>query len=331
VNKWRIAPEDEARKKWDAWLRAFPEAYAYQSVGWADYKRRSGWEPLRVLLPDRDGVPRAMAQALLKRVPILGTFAWLPGGPTWVGVREPGDMRLLADLLQTSVRPWYVRLFHMSEGKSLLEAPWELPSVRNGSGMSLIINLALPLDSWLLTITSKHRYYVRRALREPIEWRVGNSESQLDDLAGLTAEMWRLKQGRGRASTKDDLRLLCEALGTNVKTLIGYLEGRPVTGCQVLRWGSRYIYATAATNNEGRSASAAYAMIAQLREVLREEGGAELDFGGLDPGNAEARGVDHFKLGFGGRQITYGGEWEWASSSATRALGSFVIAARRRG
>ena len=330
MTAWQQIDEAQARERWDGWLVPFEDAYVYQSTGWAEYKRRAGWAVLRQIIAGEDGTPRAMAQAFFKRVPVLGPMLWIPGGPVWRGARPPGDGPALAAHLQQAVRPWFVRQFQMSRSGTAAGAPWRRPTVPNGSGVSVLVDVTAPQGEWIKQIASKHRYTVRRAQREPIEWRIGNDSQQLAALAQLAGELGDLKRGTGQMSAPGDLQALCAALGSNVITLTGFLGGNPVAGCQVLRWGRNAIYATAAANQAGRDISAAYAMIAKLREVLRGAGMTEFDFGGIDPDNPAARGVDHFKLGFGGRTIAYDGEWDWGSSWLDRSLGNFAIALRRR-
>ena len=330
MTAWLQVDDAQAREHWDGWLAHFEDAYVYQSTGWAEYKRHAGWAVLRQVIPGNCGTPRAMAQAFVKRVPVLGPMLWIPGGPLWRGARQADDELALAAHLQHVVRPWFVRQFQMSRSGTACEAPWWRPTVPNGSGISVLVDVTAPLEEWIKQIASKHRYTVRRAQREPIEWRTGNNSQQLAALAQLANELSDLKRGTGQTSSSGELQALCAALGPNVITLTGFLGGKPVAGCQVLRWGRRAIYATAATNQAGRDVSAAYAMIAQLREVLRGAGVVEFDFGGIDPDRPAARGVDHFKLGFGGRTFAYDGEWDWGSSQVARRLGNFAIALRRR-
>lgn len=330
MTAWQQIDEAQARERWDGWLAYFDDAYVYQSTGWAEYKRHAGWAVLRQVISGDDGIPRAMAQAFVKRVPVLGPMLWIPGGPVWRGVRHGEDMHALAAHLRQAARPWFVRQFQMSRSGTAGEGPWRRPTAPNGSGASVLVDVTAPFEEWIKQIASKHRYTVRRARREPIEWRTGNDTQQLAALAQLANELSDLKRGTGQASSPSDLQALCAALGSNVITLTGFLGGSPVAGCQVLRWGRTAIYATAAANQGGRDLSAAYAMIAELREVLRGAHVTEFDFGGIDPQNPAARGVDHFKLGFAGRTISYDGEWDWGSSRFTRWLGNFSIALRRR-
>lgn len=330
MTAWQQIDDVQARARWDGWLAYFEDAYVYQSTGWAEYKRHSGWAALRQVISGDDGIPRAMAQVFVKRIPVLGPMVWIPGGPVWRGARQAEDEPALATHLQQVMRPWFVRQFQMSRSGVAGEAPWRRPTAPNGSGVSVLVDVTAPQVEWIKQIASKHRYTVRRAQREPIEWRTGNDSRQLAALAQLADELGDLKSGTGQTSASGELQALCAALGSNVITLTGFLGGGPVAGCQVLRWGRRAIYATAAANQAGRDISAAYAMIAKLREVLRGVGVTEFDFGGIDPENPAARGVDHFKLGFGGRTIAYDGEWDWGSSRLNRSLGNFVIALRRR-
>ncbi len=356
MSHWETASATAAQ--WDGWLHTFPHAHVYQSSAWAAYKQAAGWQCVRFVLRGEDsdgadgGVPSAMMQGLVKRVPLFGGMMWVPGGPLWRAVPSAIESAALARAVGTSSAARYVRLFDLSEAvvehapsgsyvpfvpqatPLAVEAevrgyavPWRRPQVPNGSGVSVLIDVTQPRAVWLEAMTSKHRYYVRRALREPVQWKAGNELAQLDALATLTSAMGRIK-GAAHQRSVDELQAQCAALGPSVMTLVGYLDGQAVSGCQVLRWGTMAIYATAATNEAGRAISAAYAMIAELRDLLRAEGVVALDFGGIDPGNPAARGVDHFKRGFG-RTATYAGEWEWAASPLARTLGNLAVWLRR--
>lgn len=87
-------------------------------------------------------------------------------------------------------------------------------------------------------------------------------------------------------------------------------EGRPATSCLVLTLADKAFYLLAATGTDGRRISAAYAMVFKLFELLKSRGVTRFDFGGIDPLSPSARGVDHFKRGFGGEIVEYLGEWE---------------------
>ena len=347
MTTWHTVSADDA--DWDAWLRTFPGAYVYQSSAWARYKRQTGWQSVRLLLPSdagADRLPRALVQGLVKRVPLIGGMMWVPGGPLWRGEPLVRENAALAAALGLASGARYIRLFDMSEVSTASEpsvaqpvtrstdvtpahaSPWRRPRVRNGSGASVLIDVMQEGEAWLAAMTGKHRYYVRRALREPLQWRTSNDALQLAALATLTGEMSRFK-GAAHQRAEEDLHAQSAALGSSALTLVGYLGDCAVTACQVLCWGTMAIYATAATNEAGRAISAAYAMIAQLREVLRAAGVETLDFGGIDPDNPAARGVDHFKMGFGGRTLSYAGEWEWAASPWARALGNLAVRVRR--
>ena len=314
--------------QWDGWLREFSGAHVFQSSGWAAYKQAAGWGCVRLICPDEMGRPCAMLQALIKPVPMLGSLLWAAGGPLWRTAPKPEESAALAAALGSLPGARYVRVFDMSTMQNHYAPPWQRPSVSNGSGATVLLDVVPARDRWLVGATAKHRYYVRRALREPLEWRVGNDAAQFAALAKLTGEMSQIKNATHQR-TAADLQVQATLLGSSVITLVGYLDGQPVSGCQVLLWGTMAIYATAAANLAGREISAAYAMIAQLREVLRAESVVTLDLGGIDPLNPAAGGVDHFKLGFGGRTVSYSGEWEYAASPLYRALGNLAVRLRR--
>jgi len=85
----------------------------------------------------------------------------------------------------------------------------------------------------------------------------------------------------------------------------------------------------AATNEKGRSMSAAYAMFEKLAHELISRNVLEFDFGGIDPVNPGSTGVNHFKSGFGGEITELIGEWEYSSNNYIRYLINLLIKLKR--
>ena len=140
--------------------------------------------------------------------------------------------------------------------------------------------------------------------------------------------MSRAKRFGLRPEDRGSLNALAAAFQDSCLTLIGRHEGRSVTGCLVLLHPPAAFYWRAATNEEGRAVSAAYAMILELLENLRVRGITRLDFGGITPPSARDPGVSHFKRGFGGRSLEYLGELEWATSPGWRRAVNFLVRIR---
>lgn len=316
---------------WDALLLNFPDYCVYQGFGWGEHKGHFGWQPLR-LTATQDGKTAAMAQALVRRFPLGVALAWVPGGP--VGPLEAwGESFAKALRTALGVRHLYCRINSLAEQaemgcRHLLSAGWTRPASPLLSGKSIQLDLALSEKDWLASIDSKHRYYVKKSSAASIRWEHGEADPLQKDFALLTRQLRQNKKANLQETDAELLASLKTCLPGSAQILVGYLDEQPVTGCLTLLVHEKAYYAIAATVGLGRSVSASYSMVAKLRSLLRASGVTRFDFGGIHPGADGARGVDHFKRGFGGREIQYLGEWDWATSSLLRHVASYLIKRR---
>ncbi len=316
---------------WDALVLGFPDHCVYQCFGWGEYKARYGWMAVRMVAIE-EGRTVALAQVLVRQYPGKVALGWVPGGP--LGSSQAfrnGFAMALKSVLR--VRHLYCRINSLAEksNDSLADAPgqgWCRPTSPLLSGKSMEVDVALPEKSWLASINSKHRYYVKKSSSAPLVWMHGDDAALRRDFAMLTRQLSLAKKADLAETTVEMLDALSTCLSGSVLVLIGYFENLPVTGCLTLVLGGKAYYASAATVGEGRKLSAAYSMVAKLREILNHDGVAFFDFGGINPESDGASGVDHFKKGFGSRQIDYIGEWDWASSFLLRWVANVLIQRR---
>lgn len=315
------------RGEWDGLLQAATDATVFQSWSWGEYKRNHGWSPVRCLGRDKSGKVGAMAQILLKKLPLGIHAGWSPGGPVlqFKGC-SPRQIGKALDALREALQERYGRLWlrfhsHIRNDPELayvFSGRFHRPFFKVNSEFSPFIDLTASVEAFEKGMTSKHRYYMRQALAHGIDWKHGVDEALQDDLAKLHEEMTREKGMESIRLGREEIRKTFAALGEQAMILNGYHAGEAVTSCLVLRFGNRGFYASAATGGKGRELCAAYAMIHELFRVLKDKGMAKLDFAGLDPKTPAAFGVNHFKRGFGGELVEYLGEWECASSEKLR-------------
>jgi lipid II:glycine glycyltransferase (peptidoglycan interpeptide bridge formation enzyme) len=199
------------------------------------------------------------------------------------------------------------------------------PLIQLGSGFSIQFDFGPDENTWFKEMTAKHRYYARKALQtKNLSWRYGDEYELMETLADLGKRMQDKKKIPAGNYTLNELTQMQKSLSGSLRVLIGYLGDNPISACLTMRSGSEAIYVNAATIGPGRDIGAAYAMFVMLRRHLKNENIDKFDFGGIAPCTALASGVDHFKLGFGGRVIEYLGEWE-AGGWMTRAAGNAAV------
>lgn len=339
MSGWESCSEIVAASEWDESLALADDHAVFQSYGWGEYKRAAGWEPLRYWYRDKDGRVQGMAQFLLKRLPLGIGLLWAAGGPALVFPNKNQNkaselLRELLELLDKRYPRALIRFQSHSPHDSALvydiSKVCHRPAARLNSGFSIRMELdSLDEAAFRKQMTSKHRYYTKKAAEAGICWSVGNGDQQLRELAALHREMVDAKQLESIATSYEELERMRNALGDHVLIVNGCLNDTPVTSCLVLLFGKKAFYMVASTGEKGRDVSAAYAMVEQLIQQLRERGISRFDFGGIDPVNKSASGVNHFKCGFGGQITEYVGEWESASSGLIQSALNFAI--RKRG
>ena len=325
--KWQRLDGDREPQEWAALVGEATDRTPFQSYAWGEYKRHDGWTPQRWIATDESGAVVCGLQALVKPCSFQRVLVWVPGGPL-AGL--PG---FSAERLGSFVEGWltaftrrhrpvYVRFFScLRSSQTASEAMRRLcrrPAAPINTGSTIHHDLSQPLDRVRAAMTSKHRYYVKRSEAAGLKWSWGSSTEFIHRLARLHEEMVQAKRLRGVGFSHAQLEALSGAFGQDCFVVVGSREGRPVTACLTLLTGPSAFYLVAATGAEGRTLSAAYAMVARLLELLQSRGIRHFDFGGIAQGTNEAAGVDHFKRGFGGQVVEHLGEWEWAPSSIVR-------------
>ncbi len=326
--KWELLPATHNRAKWDDALLQSQDYTVFQSFRWGEFKRGTGWTPMRWIARDRAGLVVAMAQILTKSFRGRVKIGWAPGGPVLLFPPTPlGELALIVKLLLQEINALGGRTCirfdsYLAKDTTLSSAAFEQSCARPlfamNTGCSSCLDLRQPMDVLTRKMTSKHRYYVKKALTENLQWNPGSDTRCVEELARLHTEMVLQKKLPSLRSCSREISAMWNVLGTNATIFTGYVENRAVTSCMILTFGEKAFYLMAATSTEGRKLSASYAMIYRLLEYLQKQDITQFDLGGLNPGSYGAQGVNHFKRGFGGKFVERLGEWEWASSKWLR-------------
>jgi len=327
---WMMLGDDE-EMLWQSALGFFSGAPAFQHWGWGEFQRSGGWIPRRLIYATRDSLskPSAMAQVLCRRMPEGTMFAWVTGGPLVSETSLAADaMQTLHRMLLDEFGRCYTRCNVMAPdvdgGFAMTNASMRRPSRPVNSRYSVFLDLTTPHDLWLKTIRKKHRYEVKRAESESLEWRFSTDDPSLRMLAAILREMMEEKRVRLPIYSLQQLVAMRTALGDSMTVIIGLRDGHPASGALTLSLGERSHYFAAGSTRVGRTVSASYAMMSRLYQHLQAKGLTRLDLGGIAPRNQNAEGIDHFKLGFGGEVVEYLGEWEIGSRSS-RLLGNSAV------
>ena len=336
--EWRLFSNTANSMEWDDRLLTCDYYNVFQSFGWGEYKRSSGWIPNRYIAENKGEAVVAMAQILTK--PIYGgvKICWSAGGPVFCFrnfklKNIPKILSMLHDkLLEVNGKRCIVRFNSHADNTPDLSYQMSRICFRSvfkiNSGYSIRIDLLKPIETILAEMTSKHRYYVKKSLKQDIQWRAERDMGALHGFLSLHNEMLKQKRlGSLNVHTKEIYDML-NIFDENAFIFSGYIESEQVTSCLILTFGGKAFYMLAATGEKGRKTSLAYSMIYNLFQYLNKTGINEFDFGGI-AATSDAAGVNHFKSGFGGEILEYLGEWDWSSPDWLRWGLNFAVKFRK--
>jgi lipid II:glycine glycyltransferase (peptidoglycan interpeptide bridge formation enzyme) len=169
---------------------------------------------------------------------------------------------------------------------------------------TLELDLGPEEDALFAALEKDTRWSVRQAEKRGVAVREASGDDDLRALYDLYAETGQRAGFITR--TWDYYRRMWGTLvaGGHAKVRLAEKDGRPVAGALTWRCGERDVYQSAATNDAGRSAYAAYALLWRCIIEARTGGARRFDFGGIpldltrkdDP----MYGPYLFKKGFGG-------------------------------
>lgn len=323
-----VAPE------WNSWVEHCPNHNIFQTRNWAEFKALQGWKPMFYTARSSDNHLIALSLILDKTLAFKHSFAWSPGGilfyPQQFQVLDLIDLfgsfkkSFLNDHHRSLLRMNFLQE-HDHQWAHDLNKSFLRPLNPINSGFTNIITVQNNLETFMETMSSKHRYYTKKSLKTPLAWDINSGQLAFDKFYGIYDKMLSEKKLGHLKLKAENLLQMLQCLPKNHFFMTGYSHDKAVTSCLILTFNKKAHYYLAATCQEGRKISSSYAMVYKLYEYLREKCFSELDFGGIAPANCEAHGVDHFKNGFGGKIIEYLGEWETSQSRGLRYFMNFIL------
>ena len=320
--KWRLLADTDDSGEWDNNLLTCDYYNVFQSFGWGEYKRCSGWIPDRYIAKNKGGAVVAMAQILTK--PLYGgvKLCWSAGGPVFcfrnLKVKNIPDILSMLNnkVLEINGKRTVIRFSSHTDNTPSLSYYMSRACFRSvfkiNSGYSIRIDSSQPIETILAEMSSKHRYYVKKALKQEVQWKAERDMDAVQGFLSLRNEMLKQKGLESLRIDTVDIRNILSALKENAFIFSGYLESEQVTSCLILTFGDKAYYSLAATGEKGRKTNLGYSMIYILLQYLKKRGINEFDFGGISS-ISNAAGVNHFKMGFGGEILEYSGEWDWSN------------------
>ena len=299
-----------------------------QSWAGGEIIRQDGEEILRLGVRQTGGGKMLAAVTVVKKSLSSAGYWWSPRGPIFGPDLETAVVNRVFDFLGEEIKKLDARfLFWRIE-------PLVLPSSAAGYQVkksvdlnprqTLVLDLSESEESLLTDLQSKTRYNLRLAEKKGVTVSVGSA----DDLS----EFWRLLHLTGE---RDGFRLHGEEHYKNlllggqgaIKLLLAEYEGCQVAAGLFSFWGDRAVYLHGASDNQYRNVMAPYLLQWTAIMQAKKLGCRYYDFHGID--EKKWPGVTRFKLGFGGRTVSYAGTWDVVFRPVSYVAYNFLRRLRR--
>jgi lipid II:glycine glycyltransferase (peptidoglycan interpeptide bridge formation enzyme) len=341
--------EIKDRTAWDGALRELPAAHILQSWAWTETKAQTGWRAQRMLWA-ADGRPVAAAAFLSRslgaNLPVA--VGYVPKGPAL----DWADAALAAQVLERIEEEArrrhaiFVKIdpdvrADAAEGqevRSLLDRRgWRVSDEQIQYRNTMITDLAPDEETLLASMKPKWRYNIRLSERRGIAVRDG-SNADLPAFYEMYAETGERDGFVVRPSPYYESiwsRLMRESLA---HLLLAELDGKPVAGLILFRFGGTAWYFYGASTAVGREAMPNHALQWAALRWAKAAGCTRYDWWGAPDALEESDpmwGVYRFKVGFGGEFVPWIGAWDFPVNRSlywlyTVAMPRLLDLARRR-
>ncbi len=327
----RLRTDDGA---WDAFVGGSATDFPLQMSAWAAAKAPYGWTPLRVVA---DGGSGPIGAQVLVRSLGPGPFAmgYAPRGPV-ATVFDEASLQAWTEALRTVARSRH--LTHVTADPGLegtghhpvFETAGWVPSDVLQLTSTQIIDLTQTEEALWHDVYKSSRRYVNGARKQGCYVQEEGEEALpvfydiLVETAGRSGFI-----PRALDAYADVYRAF--AREGHARILIGYLpDGRPVSSKMILTSGGRASQLYGGLTDEGGKARSGHFF--EWEAIIRSKAAGAAMF---DMWGRSTKGIAHFKQGFGGRVVEYGGTFDLVANAPVRGLyqrgrRTWVRLARRR-
>jgi lipid II:glycine glycyltransferase (peptidoglycan interpeptide bridge formation enzyme) len=341
-------------ESWDSFVRAHASATYLQTAAWARVKELTGWSSTLIgNVAGARGENQTLGARILHRaIPMLPwRFAYAPRGPLaddWT-MRTPLEWTAACRLAANRGGP--LERMAMVRIDPEIEAGATLESVDAGSGSRIavpieevlksggwrrahdmqprktrIVDLTADEDALWSDLRKKWRQYVNKAKSNGVAVRDVDptvEANAFDVFHGVMREVSKRTALPLRSAAT--FREVWEAFAPTGESRLLFAEdgaGEVQAVLLLVRCGSRVVEPYGGMTQAGAESRANYLLKWEAIRTSKEQGGTSYDMWGLI-----GTGIDHFKAGFGGREVEYIGAWDLALSP----VGAAAFRAAERG
>jgi len=308
------------RVEWDGWLRDSPGGgHVLQSYEWGEFKRTSGWKPVRLVL-ERDGTVVGLAQFLAYDTgPFVPGALWYCTKGPWLPWDDEEAVRAFFEGVREVARREGAHTVKIEP--DVLEEQKDIKTLLGEIGFrkarydlnlktTLVVDLSLSEEELLARMKAKTRYNVRLAARKGVEV----VEPEFEE-GWATFYEWM----KATSERKEDyvLRRSRDYLYGVMRSMHdagqGHLffaehEGTPLAGMYVFTFGEKYWYMYGASSDEKRNLKPNYLLQWEVMRWAKERGLTHYDMVGVPKPeelneSSSLWNVYKFKEGFGGELV----------------------------
>ena len=321
---------------WDAYVRAHPRATYLQVEPWARVKAATGWSAALVGDPSTSAGPVG-SRLLTRTIPALPwRFAYAPRGPLaneWNKVTNEAWLGALHDAARPGgalERTAIVRMDPEVEAAEPIAAALRASGWQRAHDMqprkTRIVDLAPGEDALLADLRKKWRQYVNKARSNGIVVRDVDPNVEPDAFDRFYEVMREVSKRTAlplrSAVTFRDVWAAYAPTGESRLLFAEDGAGEVHAVLLTVRCGTRVVEPYGGMTAAGAESRANYLLKWEAIRSSKEQGATSYDMWGLI-----GSGIDHFKAGFGGREVEYIGAWDYALSP----LGATAFRAAERG
>ncbi len=321
------------RDTWNSSLRALPYAHILQTWEWGEFKRATGWQPLRLAFRRGDTVV-AMASVGIRRVGPLKVM-YVSKGPA-LAYEDSTLLAEVLDHLQSMARQQraiWLKIdpdviaatgvpgeddSHNSAGQAVLKdlqaRGWRFSNDQVQFRNTICIDLMRPEDELLAAMSQNTRRKVRAAEKKGVTIRPATIADLpiLYDLYRTTGER---DQFLIRPPSYYELAWRSFMEAGLAHALIAEFEGKPIAHVILFHFGRKCWYFYGASSNEERERMPNYLLQWEGMRWAKAQGYALYDMWGAPDNFDESDsmwGVYEFKRGFRGTVTRHIGAWDYA-------------------
>ena len=355
VGKGRIDPQpsswtDEA---WEAFVRSNDRATYLQTTAWAKVKSETGWSSVRIgdVAGARGENSTFGARVLTQKMPILPwRFGYVPRGPLAdeIGMRTLLEWTFAARRAAMKGGPLAGTAVLRMDPE--IEAGTQLAVDESGS-----LAGTLPIEEFLGQVGWRRAHDM-----QPRRTRIVDLTKSEDELLGDLRKKWRQYVNKARSNgiivrdvdptvetnafdtfyevmrevsrrtalplrSAATFRAVWDAFAPTGESRLLFAEdgsGEVQAVLLLVRCGTRVVEPYGGMTEAGAESRANYLLKWEAIRTSKEQGATSYDMWGL-----LGTGIDHFKAGFGGREVEYIGAWDLA----LHPLGAAAFRAAERG